>query len=203
MTDEFPFDRLLDPSPDEEAWDAYIEFALERLGADESTALSMVGLQSLEAAWGAMLPYEVGLFLVMGVPDEEGWRRWGSDPAAELAEWNDELLTGILSEVTNADLWLPAWGEAPSASEREAHVAELFSAAPQLLPIYRNCAIPLSPGRDESSAESNPVLAISNATVTVRGTDLAAWLHNEFEVPLPMWPETPARWFPFWSELAE
>lgn len=202
--DDFPLDGMpaLDPTPDEDAWEAYLTFALERLGADGSNGVTNAQLAELEAACGVALPFEIGLLLVMGVPDGERWRRWGDDPAGELAEWNAGLLDGILFDVVENDIWYPAWGDKPDPDHRGAAITEQFSAAPQLLPLYGHRAVPLAIATDETAMEANPILSIMQTDVIVYGKDLADWLHREFEVPLPMWPPTAKRTFPFWSDLS-
>ncbi len=207
MSDEndFPIDGLLalEPSPDEEAWEAYVIFALEHMGAgDESTAIEMGTLQKLEQVIGVQLPFEVGLLLVVGVPDSDDWVRWGDDPAQEYAEWNGRVLSRLLTDVELGDIWASGWGTRPDDAEsrRSIVTAAHVDAAP-LLPLYRNRVVPLTTADGEDAAESNPILALDGATVTTVGTDLAAWLNSEFDVPLPMWPETAARSFPFWTDL--
>lgn len=200
---DVPLDGLiaLEPSPDEEAWEAYLLFALEQLGGEEKTAVEMKTLAALERAVGTQLPFEVGLLLVIGVPDLDGWRRWGDDPASDLDAWRAEMLSDILRDV-ECGFWTDAWGARPERSS-EIHdvVRSKFAAAAPLLPLFGNRAIPLVCADGEKKAESNPVLAIDGTSVATVGTDLAAWLTNEFDVPLPMWPTTPERRFSFWSEL--
>jgi len=204
--DDFPIDGLpgLDPSPDEEAWETYLTFALEHLGADGSTGLTNSALADLEQALGTQLPFESGLLLVMGVPDDDRWRRWGDDPAAEFATWNAGLLDGILFDVEENDVWMDSWGHRPdSEADRAALVGAALATAPPLLPLYGHRAVPIGQALGEEKAESNPVLSISGTDLITYGSDLAAWLHAEFDVPLPMWPETPYRRFEFWSDFIE
>lgn len=175
--DGFP---LLDPSPDEDAWEAFLEFAWERIDGQDANGIDNPLVAKIEAAIGTMVPFEVGLLLVMGVPDGDEWFRWSDDPAADLAQFNDRLRAGFETEADRA----------------------AFDTAPQLLPLHTHFAVPVTVARDEASSDANPVLEVRGAHVNVAGRDLAEWLHLQFDVPLPMWPETPDRWFPFWSELA-
>jgi len=192
----------LDPTPDEEAWEKYLEFALERLGADGSNGMTNATLGILERALGGQLPFEIGLLLVMGVHDDEGWHQWGDDPASELADWNESLLHGILFDVEQRDVWAEAWGARPSTPPARADVVSAaFQQATPLLPLYRDRAVPVGLAVGEEASESNPVLIVRNGEVAIDGYDLAAWLHKQFDVPLPMWPETPERQFEFWSDL--
>lgn len=192
----------LDPAPDEDAWEAFLTLALERMDGKAANALSNAQLGELEGAMGHALPFEVGMLLVMGLPDGERWWRW-SEPADDVAAWNASLLDGLLFDVEHNDVWLSSWGPQPvSLDDRRSLATAAFTDAPSLLPIHGHRAVPLTIARDETSSDSNPVLSVVQTDVITYGSDLAAWLNREFEVPLPMWPETAARWFPFWSELA-
>lgn len=190
----------LDPSPDEDAWEAFLGLALEQLGGDPKVGLSNQKLAELEAVIGATLPFEVGMLLVMGVPDDPQWWQW-QNPAEDWSRWQASILDGLLFDVEFNGLWLDDWGQADEMSDRLAVAAKAVEAAPSLFPLWGHRAIPLTPARDETSSDSNPVLSVMQSDVIVYGTDLAAWLHQEFDVPLPMWPPTADRWFPFWSEL--
>lgn len=174
--DDAPLEELigLEPPPDEEAWEAYLLWAMDRLGADGTTSVDMKTLALLEKALGRQVPFEVGLLLVIGVPDSDGWHRWGADPAAQLLDWNRNL------QIANRPI----------------------DASP-LLPLYRNHAVPVGLAEGQETASSNPVLRIEGDRVRIAGRDLAAWLTAEFDVPLPMWPDTAPRYFPFWSDLAQ
>lgn len=176
--DGFP---MLDPSPDEDAWEAFLEFAWERIEGRDENGIDNPLVAKIESAVGTMLPFEVGLLLVMGVPDGNEWFRWSADPAADLAAFNARLRDGFDDDATRVE----------------------FDAAPQLLPLHSRFAVPVTVARDETSSDANPVLAVSGSSVTVAGRDLADWLHRHFDVPLPMWPETAERWFPFWSDLVD
>lgn len=205
MTD-IPIDGLpgLEPSPDEDAWDTYLTWALEQIGGNPDNGITNAQLAELEAAAGATLPFEIGLLLVHGVPDGDKWWQWNDDPTGTLARWNAQLLDGLLFDVEHNNLWLDSWGErSTDLGDRLLVATDAFTGAPQLLPLWGHRAVPLAIARDEEAAEANPVLSVHQTDVITYGTDLAAWFNCEFDVPLPTWPETAARWFPFWSELAE
>lgn len=190
----------LDPSPDDDAWEAFLTLALERIDGGPGNGLTNGQLAELEGALGAALPFEIGLLLVMGVPATSGWWTWES-PATDLADWNATLRSGIQLRVRNG-FWADAWGLRPGDVDHRVDAAtEALSAAPKLLPIFNYRCVPVSRARGEESSDSNPILSVAEGHVATFGDDLAAWLHSEFEVPLPMWPPTAQRWFPFWSEL--
>lgn len=191
----------LDPTPDEDAWDAFISLAMDRLGGSDANGLSNAQLAELEGALGATLPFEVGLFLILGVPDDEGWWRW-ADPVSDLARWDASVRAGLLDAVENDGLWSSAWGLRPAeAAGRQDAVLGALAGAPKLLPIHDRDAVPLGIAHDETENSANPVLRVEAGRARPVGVDLAAWLNEYFDVPLPMWPETAERTFDFWSDL--
>lgn len=191
----------LDPTPDEDAWDAFVTLAVERIGGSEANALSNAQLAELEGAIGEALPFEIGLLLVMGVPDGDEWWSW-QDPAADVSRWQTMVRDGLLASVVHGDLWSAEWGIRPDDdSEREAALLAALAQAAPLLPLHGYDAVPLGVARDETDTSANPILRIQGGRAVTVGVDLAGWLNNGFDVPLPMWPETAARYFPFWSEL--
>lgn len=214
MADDFDFDLGdgdflsegmpgLDPAPDDDAWEAFLNLAIERIDGDPERGLRNSQLAELESALGAQLPFEVGMFLVMGTPSDGGWWRWES-PADDIAEWNGSVLAGIHQRIGADDLWLPSWGPKPDARQDQLNIAtEAFTAAPQLLPIYDEYCVSVTVADGETSSDSNPIWRVAEGAIALAGTDLASWLNRVWEVPLPMWPETPARTFPFWSELQQ
>jgi len=190
----------LDPSPDEDAWEAFLGLALEQLGGDPKQGLTNQQLADLEGVLGVTLPFEVGMLLVMGVPDDMQWWHW-NNPVGDWSGWKASLVDGLLFDVEFNGLWVDGWGQVNDTSDRLELERTAFEPAPPLFPLWGHRAIPLSVARDETSSDFNPVLSVVQSDVIVYGTDLAAWLHGEFDVPLPMWPVTADRWFPFWSEL--
>jgi len=204
MADDFPLDGMppLDPSPDEDAWEAFLLYALEHMSGNPDNSLSNRQIREVESVVGHQLPFELGMLLVLGVPDGDRWWRWNDNPAAQLAEWNARLLDGILFDVEQNNLWLGSWGPRPAkAADRTENVTARFHRASTLFPIYGHRAMPLDIAASEVSNDANPVLSIVQTDIVTYGADLAAWLHHEFEVPLPMWPPTGERIFPFWSDL--
>lgn len=205
MDDLFSADGLpiMDPSPDEDAWEAFLDFAIDRMNGVDANGVSNPQITQIETALGSLLPFEVGLFIVIGVPDGDEWFRWGDDPAADLAAWQSDMADRFIRDVIDGSAgWPPSIGSEPDTeAARRSALATALDDAPTLFPLHSHFAVPITIADDETSNDSNPVLSVSGANVSVAAPDLAAWLHRQFDVPLPMWPETPARTFPFWSDL--
>lgn len=202
--DSFGFDEtpFLEPAPDEEAWEKYLEFALEHLDADGSRGLTNAQLAVVEDALGIELPFEVGLLLVMGVPDDDGWRDWREDPVDQLRQWRAWVTDGVVFDVRENDFWSPTFGPRPEGlEERIAAAAHAVDALDPLFPLYGHRAIPVATPAGHDSASGNPVLSVMQTDVVEYGRDLADWLHRDFRVPLPTWEMPGERRFPFWSEL--
>ncbi len=144
---------------------------------------------------------DFGLMLVMGVPSDEPWRQW-TDPAADWPAWNERLVAGFVFDVEHNDLWSVDWGPKPATLSDQADVVRsLINEAPGLFPIYGNYVVPLTAADGVPNSDGNPVLLVDGSNVTLIGDDLAAWMHHQFDVPLPMWPAE-QRTFPFWSTSA-
>jgi len=165
-----------DPRPDEDAWEAYLEFVRPFLDARDDTGLENSQLRTLEELVGAPLPFEVGLLLVMGVPDTFPWRNWNTDPEAQLTEWNAELGTALGLD------------------------AQDLLDAPRLFPLYANVAVPLVADQGETPGVTAPVFRVDPGSLQLAGLDLADWLHKQFDVPLPWWPDNQPQTVPFWSD---
>jgi len=175
MADDLGFPDL-DPRPDEDSWEAYLTFATPILGSDDALGLDNDQLTALETQLGAQLPFEIGLLLVMGIPAADGWWHWGDDPTALLEIWQIQVESTL------------------GVTEEE------FANAPKLLPLFEGYAVSTEPAEGEDSADSNPVLRIDDSGVSTAGLDLADWLHKQFDVPLPWWPENNERRFRFWND---
>jgi hypothetical protein len=196
---------FIEPSPDEDAWEAFIALALDRLGDDTFGGITNAALAEVERIVGHQLPLEVGMLLVMGQPETPPWVQWDDDPAATWATWCSSLVDGIVDAVEDG-LWLPAWGVRPdgpdAATQRRAVVAGAVEASP-LFPLWGRCAMPLAVAAGKESNDGNPVLSVHGAEVAVAGVDLAAWMQNRFGIPLPMWQPDTDRRFPLWSDLVD
>lgn len=202
--DTFGFDEtpFLEPAPDEEAWEKYLEFALDHLEADGSRGLTNTQLALVEEQLGHELPYEIGLLLIIGVPDHDGWWDWREDPAVGLARWNARVLGGITFDIRENGFWAAAFGPRPADMDDRVAAAEAaFHQVPPLLPLHGHRAVPVTVPAGFESNSGNPVLSVVQTDVIEYASDLAGWLHKDFGVPLPTWERTGERRFPFWSAL--
>lgn len=202
MTD-FDLDAMfVEPRPDEDAWEAFMNLALERIGGERSPGLSNRQIGELEEVLGYQMPFEIGLMLVMAVPSAEPWRQW-TNAVDDWSAWNEQLVAGFVFDIEHNDVWSIDWGPKPATLAGQINVMrEQLDAAPALFPIYGNHVVPLTAAEGQANSDGNPILLIDGSSVAVLGDDLAAWMHRQFEVPLPMWPAEP-RTFPFWSALAD
>lgn len=165
-----------DPRPDEDAWEAYLTFVGPLLGASDDVGLNNTELGALEEVLGEPVPFEIGLLLIMGVPDAFPWRNWKGDPAGQLAEWNRDVASTLAIDPADLD------------------------GAPQLLPIFGNVAVPIGSSVGDPASDANPLFRIEPTGVQLAGLDVADWLHKQFDMPLPWWPENQLGVFPFWSD---
>jgi hypothetical protein len=152
---------------------------------------------------GCQLPFETGLLLVMGAPVAEGWHQW-HEPDADWAAWNEQLVGGVCFDIEHNNFWFDGWGPQPTALAARLQTAreQFESNVPKLFPIYNGRAMPLTAADGQENSDGNPVFSVDRTEVLMFGDDLAAWMHREFEVPLPMWPAEERR-FPFWTDLTE
>lgn len=199
--DETPF---LEPAPDEEAWEAYLGFAMEHLGSDGSRGLTNAQLAVVEDAVEAELPFEIGLLLVMGVPDGEGWPDWRDNPAGHVAAWHERLIGGITFDIRENGFWSPSFGPRPDDVDEQVEAAvRAYPELPTLFPVHGHRAIPISAAPGFDTASGNPILSVVQTDVIVYADDLAGLLHRDFGVPLPLWQREGERRFAFWSDLAD
>lgn len=133
-----------------------------------------------------------------------------SDDPRRAFEW---LVEGLAFDVHNNTLWLPSWGEKPSAREQQtARVRALVEQAPKLVPVYRHRYLLAEP-----CAAGNPVLSVWQSDIVVYGSNLREYFLAEFRDLLGVtdrgvgWslPEYPDelyerdRRIPFWGALLE
>lgn len=203
---DFPLDGgfPLDPSPDEEAWSAWLDHALPQIDGNPENGLTNAQLAAFEQVVGAQLPFELGLLLVMGVPDGDRWWRWDENPAAEWHRWLDQLHGGVLFDVEHNGLWLHSWGAPPaSVEERLSTVQSMLDAAPPLVPVRGHRCMPVVPVVPGDEPRSIPVYSIVQTDIVIYGDDLAGWFHKQFDLALPLWEHAGEADVPFWSPLIE
>ena len=153
---DFDLDGLfVEPRPDEDAWEAFLDLALERIGGERSPGLTNRKIGELETVLGCQLPFEVGLMLVMGVPSDEPWRQW-TDPAADWPAWNERLVAGFVFDVEHNDLWSVDWGPKPATLSDQADVVRSSVRCTTAYVASRTAHLPVLVNQRELTAGARP-----------------------------------------------
>jgi len=187
----------------EDDWEGFLLVALDSL-EEECFGMSNSLLAEVEGVVGMQLPFEVGMLLIMGVPDDDRWVRWEDNPQKVWDDWTETVRSGVQFDVEHNAFWLAEWGPKPKAlADQRDRVAEHVAVAPPLFPLYGHRAIPLSTPTGYPSSMGNPVLSIVQTDVIRFGNDVGAWMHKDFGVPLPAWSAEGERWrnFGMWTEM--
>ncbi|MFG3480034.1 hypothetical protein QRN89_10620 [Streptomyces chengbuensis] len=197
-----------------------IKEAGTRLGSDAADRLARTGLYRfepgltdaefahIEGEYGFEFADDHRAFLAAGLPvntpPEEGqtwarpWPEWrGGDPDKLRARLRRPI-EGVLFDVKNG-FWHEAWGERPAdetaaLAEARLHLAE----APVMVPVYGHRYLPAGRG-----AFGHPVLSMWQTDIIYYGTDLADYIHQEFEEGRGRVNEewSPKATAPFWRDL--
>jgi len=113
--------------------------------------------------------------------DAPAFYNWLKDSAV-LRTRMDDVVTGLIFDVEESDLWRPSWGPRPTTAESRAQqVRELVAAAPPLIPIFGHRYLLAEPCQ-----AGNPVLSIVQSDIIVYGADLRSYLLTECEDFLPI-----------------
>ncbi|MFD4583183.1 hypothetical protein [Streptomyces sp. NPDC058434] len=191
-----------------------------RLGAEAAHYLARTGLYQFEPgltdAEFARIEGEHGFefaddhraFLAAGLPvntpPEEGqtwarpWPEWrGGNPDKLRAQlrWPIE---GVLFDVEHG-FWYEAWGERPADDTAALTTALLHLAeVPVMVPVYAHRCLPAGRG-----TFGHPVLSMWQTDIIYYGTDLADYIHQEFEDGRGNVGESwsPRATAPFWRDL--
>ncbi|RZB78327.1 uncharacterized protein LOC114374958 [Glycine soja] len=161
--------------------------------------LSDAELSNIESKLKFSFPPDLRAILQQGLPVSQGFPNWRSSSTQQLQILLNLPASSILRRVSSMRFWHPSWGPEPSDPTRV--IARLLHDAPPLVPIYRHCYIPSSPG-----AAGNPVFHVDNdGDVRLLSFDVAGFF-REFLAPgteEPVWAATAARRVRFWSEVAD
>jgi hypothetical protein len=106
----------------------------------------------------------------------------------------------VLSDVEDATLWFPAWGERPTETDKALEIAKLeLAQVPKLVPVYAHRFLPAG-----HRTFGHPVLSIHQTDIIYYGMDISDYVHHEFGGPgLDRSDErwTPKATVPFWKEF--
>ena len=170
----------------------------QRRGIRSGPGLTDAEVERVERRFGWLFPDDLLMLLRFALPTSKGFPDWRSGREETLRaslEWPQE---GLRSSIECGDLWLDSWGARPIELAEALPIARhAVRRAPTLIPIYSHLYLPAEP-----MLPGNPVFSVHGADTIVYGNDLAAYLHHEFEMPLPEWAAPSPRPIPFWTELA-
>ena len=216
----------------EQSWANYQteDFTNARVGGHDwqrgtrwQNGLTDAEIDDAERRWSVRFPPDFRLFLrhlhttdrpMVGarfvgdklMPSEwPSFYNWKTD-TAELQEYLDWPVDGLLFDVENNDRWLLSWGERPDSRQgRATLVRGLAATAPRLIPIYSHRYLLAEPCQ-----AGNPVFSIYQTDVILYGADLRHYFLTEFAgllgiQPGPFHDEAASttidiRSIPFWSE---
>jgi hypothetical protein len=138
-------------------------------------------------------------FRMQEITDFPNWRASLVEGQTEYREWMSWITDGICFDVEHSQFWMSEWGQKPAdLASAFKIIQQAVLNAPTLIPIYGHRFIPTEP-----SETGNPVFSIWQTDIIEYGSDLAAYFHNEFGIPLPEWAAKSAREIQFWSRLVE
>ncbi len=147
-------------------------------------------IASAETEFGFRFPSDLRAFLQTALSSGEGFPNWRSGDKAQLREWLDIPLQGILYDVERNSIWLPEWGLSPTTLTEALQACRLLVAqAPKLIPVCMHRFMP-----DEPYEAGNPVFSVHQTDIIHYGSNLHNYLWREFggasweEMPLPIRP---------------
>ena len=152
-------------------------------------------IAAVENQFGFRFPPDLRAFLQTALPRGERFPDWRHGNEAELREWLEMPLEGILFDVQHNQFWLDEWGPRPGAlSEALRITREQVAAAPRLIPVFAHRMMP-----DEPHAPGNPVFSVHQTDIIHYGADLASYLRNEFNLTNGEPQDRPIRNIRFWD----
>ena len=107
--------------------------------------------------------------------DSPAFYNWLTD-GDDIQRRQDDLVSGLVFDVENNDLWRDGWGTRPETVEgRLARVSELTNAAPRLIPVFSHRYLLAEPCQ-----ASNPLFSIVQSDIIIYGADLRTYFLHEF-----------------------
>ncbi|KAK5843500.1 uncharacterized protein LOC108469096 [Gossypium arboreum] len=173
---------------------------------------------SIESAFHFTFPPDLRSILQEGLPIDPSFPNWRSSSPQQLNVLLSLPLLSLSKNITLHNFWSPSWGTKPSnPNEALGLVRRLFTTAPVLIPIYRNCYIPSTP-----NMAGNPVFYVDGEEVRILSFDVNRFFQeveflrrggvfkpfmrkrrNGVDNKVPAWAATAARRIEFWTDVAE
>ncbi len=173
----------------------YARELLAALPARVAEPLDAREFTDVEQRYGFAFNPDHRTLLAAGLPTGPRWPDWRDGDPDRLRERLAAPVAGVLFDVQENGYWHPTWGERPSRTAFALAVARRhLDEAPRLIPVYGHRYTPALP------EPGLPVLSVMQTDVIVYGTDLAAYLRHEFDLPVGDPTSAPAP-VPFWSDL--
>ncbi|KAE8655840.1 agamous-like MADS-box protein AGL61-like isoform X1 [Hibiscus syriacus] len=173
---------------------------------------------SIESAFHFTFPPDLRSILREGLPVDPSFPNWRSSSPQQLNILLNLPLLSLSKNIKLRNFWSDSWGPKPSnPNDALALVKKLFTTAPLLVPIYRNCYIPSTP-----NVAGNPVFCVDGEEVRILSFDVTRFFQdveffrrrgvsmpfmrrksNAVNNKVPAWAATSARRIEFWTEVAE
>jgi len=167
---------------------------LKEKGITFAAGLTDEEIQTAESNCNIHFPPDLKRFYQTGLPVGERFFDWrGTEPGCDL---NADFEDGVLFDVKQNAFWYNKWGEDPGEMDQRLQIARVaLQSCPRLIPIYRHRCM-----ASEPCEAGQPVLSIHQTDIIWYGTDLAAYLVEEFHIePVREALDTPAASIPFWD----
>ncbi|AES94474.1 hypothetical protein MtrunA17_Chr5g0400741 [Medicago truncatula] len=159
--------------------------------------------QHLESKFNLKFPPDLHAILQQGLPVSPGFPNWRSSSHQQLQILLNIPVSSILRRVKNNSFWHPSWGPIPK--DKLTAAQRILDPAPQLVPIFRHCYIPMNP-----FVTGNPVFYVDHSgDVRLVGYDIVGFfrdggfLDGVEEVDDPVWAAREARRIEVWTEVAD
>ncbi|KAK8652880.1 hypothetical protein V6N13_126903 [Hibiscus sabdariffa] len=187
---------------------------LESLDIPILPGLTDQEFSSIESTFHFSFPPDLRSILQEGLPVDPSFPNWRSSSPQQLNILLNLPLLSLSKNIKLRNFWSQSWGPKPSnPNDALALVKQLFTTAPILVPIYRNCYIPSTP-----NAAGNPVFYVDGEEVRILSFDVTRFFQEvEFlrrggvfkpfmrrkNNKVPAWAATAARRIEFWTDVAE
>ncbi|CAN0917662.1 hypothetical protein LINGRAHAP2_LOCUS30444 [Linum grandiflorum] len=156
----------------------------------------------LESRLNFSFPPDLRSILQEGLPFGPNFPNWRSSSLYHLLILP---VSNLSDNIRFNHFWVDSWGTRPADSSQLKETAKtLLDSAPPLVPIYRNCYIPVSP-----AAAGNPVFYVDDKVVRILSFDIFGFfqrnkfIDSDLKITLPAWAATRAREIEFWTEAAK